>query len=457
MTAQHFRFTTAFGGDSFNDAAALKYKYRPLPRQQYRFHSHQHLHVYPPSSLPPPSYLALMTTGQQVYSYNLTPLEYHTQEAPAHETEPFWHQYDQVQQFALPPHRYPTYGYTHYNFVYDPFSMQDFAPVFIGSNTANGKILNGRQPQKPNQPRKPNQTRKNPLLKPFGSAQLFCDNGLIDLVQVKDLTRFSRSVGTEFSRARNEGNEEGHEASSGEDLGFNVEIGRTEDGFRKINLANSRSEIWVSPPSWAFQEVLHWMVSVRGFSREERLPDFTVEAIEEWGLDELVNVYTATLILGLRPRAAASSFRSHIITELYRYHTTAKDFQYVHEHLPVSDIVLKKMIEFYLIHGERGGYKHESLRGEEVAIQQYVNSCRHEEFKRLAVETQRKRDEAKLMERTARANGQTKKKGKGKQKATEAGAKGPGKKEAVQFPAPKAANQPPTAAAPAPKKAVEEE
>lgn len=89
-----------------------------------------------------------MTTGTAAYSYNLAQLGYPHYLAPPQQTEPFWDQFDHVREASVPPHNHPTFGYTHYNYVYDPFGMQNFVPVFIGSNTANGRVLKGDEVDK---------------------------------------------------------------------------------------------------------------------------------------------------------------------------------------------------------------------------------------------------------------------------------------------------------------------
>lgn len=166
MLQHHSGFTAAADGASFDDiawrtawhtawhtpwhTARLKdYKYQHPRLPVLFFPNHQH----PPHSPAAPSYLSLMNSGWLAYHYDLAQLGYPHEHAELQQTEPFWCQFNQVHQTFLPQHVYPTFGYTQFNYIYEPFNidiMQDFTPVFIGSNTANGKVLrNGEGNSRP--------------------------------------------------------------------------------------------------------------------------------------------------------------------------------------------------------------------------------------------------------------------------------------------------------------------
>lgn len=341
-----------------------------------------------------------MTFSQAIYSYDPYQLGLPNHQAPPQSTEPFWYQYEQVEQYYRPPHLCPTYGYTHYNFIYDPFSMQDFVPVFIGSNTANGKVLtDGESATK----------RERGRGKYSGDRiNVYIGDTVVDVAQVKDLVRFSRTIGAKFSN-KQEGKEED---SSQEKLGFTVEVTRSNANTREIKLINDYSKIWTAPPAWAFVEVLGWMNDVRKLPHGHDLPQFGVKDIQHFNLHELVDVYAATIILDLRPKPIVTAFRGHIIRHLAYVPATAEDFQYLHEHLPVGDAVLKKMIDTFFMHGERFHYKQKQMRGEVPVIKEYVNSCGHAEFKELVIRTMEGRNKARLArQEAAKGNGR----GKGKE------------------------------------------
>lgn len=335
-----------------------------------------------------------MTSGSLAYSYHLPHLGYPHELAQSQETEPFWQQLDQVQEFSLPPHVYPTFGYTHYNYVYDPFGMHDFVPVFIGSNTANGKVITGETSNRRGR------HQNHGLLKRFGRVSLFVgdEHGETHVgdPRVQDLIRFSKIIGAKFADKKEAKPEDQGEESDDEKLGFTVEVTPFNGTSRKVKLINSREKIWSTPPAWALAEVLSWMNDVRGIDRNSPLPQFCVEDIESYGLHDLVAVYAATIVLDLRPRAVLNTLRGCIIKDLAYRPATGEDFQYLHEHLPVGDIVLKKMIETFLMHGERNHYKQRNYKGEVTKVREYVNCCGHEEFRRLVIGTMDARNEERM-------------------------------------------------------------
>lgn len=180
-----------------------------------------------------------------------------------------------------------------------------------------------------------------------------------------------------------------------EKLGFTVQITRAANGARTVKLVNSHSKIWAAPPIWAFSEVLAWMHDVHNLDRNVTLSQFTVPGIEDYTLHELVALYAATIILELRPAAVATNLRGRIIEHLAYLPVTGDDFQYLHEHLLVGDVVLRKMIETFFMHGERNHYRQKGLRGEVEKIQGYVNGCGHEEFNTLVIGMMESRNKAR--------------------------------------------------------------
>lgn len=351
-----------------------------------------------------------MNFGFAAYTYDLAQLGYPYSIAGEQQTETFWYQHDLVHQFSQPLHLNPTFGYTHYNYVYDPFTtMQDFAPIFIGSNTANGKILKGDEAKKSRKP------RVDKLMKPAGKALLQIGDIIVDNANVQELIRFSRSIGAKFTKAK-----EGQTVAAGPtELGFTVDVFRSADGYRTIKLTNDNFKIWSLPEAWAFAEILGWMYSVHHLPRSAELPPFRIENEGAWTLHELVDVYAASLILDVRPKAVMSVFRGIVIKRLAHIPATAQDFEYLHHRIPVGDVVLRKMVETFFVHGERNHYRHWRLRGEVTRIKEYVNGCGDEAFNDLVCRFQEVRMEerkAKLQEArekgaAVKAQGQ----GKGKQ------------------------------------------
>lgn len=208
-----------------------------------------------------------------------------------------------------------------------------------------------------------------------------------------------------------------------------MDVGQSEEGHRTLKLMNDHSSCWHSPPSWAFAEILHWMSQVSGYKRSDWLPPFEVEDLERYRLHEMVDVYAAALVLDIRPKPVINDWRGHIMQTLAYVPSTVADFRYLHEHLPLGDCVLKKMVERFFVHGDRGHYNKRASRGQVALITEYVNTCGDQGFKNLVCDVQDRSGERKDAlaaevesggQRTAAAGqdkgkGRRKGKGKGKQ------------------------------------------
>lgn len=333
-----------------------------------------------------------MHFGFPAYTYDPAQLGYPHDIAEQQDTEPFWYQHDLVHQFSQPLHLNPTFGYTHYNYIYDPFTtMQDFVPIFIGSNTANRKILKGDEAKKSKKP------RVDKLMKLSGKALLQIGDIVVGNANVQELIRFSRAVGAKFTKPK-----EGQTVAAGPtELGFTVDVFRSADGDRTVRFTNDYSKIWALPEAWAFAEILGWMYSMHHLPRSVELPHFRIENENAWTLHELVDVYAASLILDVRPKAVMSLFRGVVIRKLAHVPATAQDFEYLHHRIPVGDVVLRKMVETFFVHGERNHYRNWRLKGEVTRIKEYVNGCGDEAFNELVCRFQEGRMEdrkAKLQE-----------------------------------------------------------
>lgn len=181
-----------------------------------------------------------------------------------------------------------------------------------------------------------------------------------------------------------------------EQLGFAVEVTRLPNGARSVKLVNTQSKIWEASPAWAFSEVLDWISGARNLNRNQSLPQLCAKDLEHWTLDELIDVYSATVVLDIRPGGAVATLRDHIIKRLAYLPISAGEFQYLHERLPIEDIVLRKMVETFFLHGERRHYNSKDMRVEVDKLAKYVNACCHDEFKALVIEVRGKRHAAAL-------------------------------------------------------------
>jgi hypothetical protein len=307
-------------------------------------------------------------------------------------TEPFWHQYPEwansQQQVGDTSLYYQPIPYP----LFNPAAMEhenEPATTYIGRNTVNGRII-----KKVTSP----QQGKRTLAKSKGNFKVeVSSNGtFIQQMPIKVLTRFSKVAAAAFPRpelsdkpVNGEINGVGGDDKNGptnwaDDEGKDVDVekltadiaklntdsapkvngGAAQSSKKKLNL--NLDTLYLQPPVKAFIFAFDWMHEVKKTAYGEPPLDYGGKHPEQFTLEELVEIYTAALVLDIRPNC--HKLRSALLSSITEQRPTLATLMYVHEHLPIDDVAMTRFITSYFEHRE----KREYTPTETAEIEDYV-------------------------------------------------------------------------------------
>ena len=289
------------------------------------------------------------------------------------------------------------------------------ATVYIGYKTANGHKIK--------EPRmiRTNKYQGDPLKKPWGLVTLYVDGLNMFDVELKPLIRFSRTVATAFPKrnptketkeakdgvetkagaeAKDEagpkdeaetkagaqakakaGAEEGKKgastaAKSREQAAprFAVEVFVDEQSKKRVvNITGVGREFWTVPDQHSFDVVYQWMLQAQRTPNGVKYADLKLSDEghnKGYTMRDLVDVHAAADVLGLHPRPAV--LRQQMLDHISNHSPQAEDIQYLHEHLPVQDSAITRMINTYFLRGgQKLGYTEETFD----AFGNYIDEC----------------------------------------------------------------------------------
>ena len=317
-------------------------------------------------------------------------------------TEPFWQQYPSWTQAHQPPSSqiYPTT-------FYDPrfLTTMDSETVYIGKNTRNGhkKMNSGNGPNHGGKGKAPH----NQTLKPKGKVDVYIDDAFIQDMPLGTLVRFSKTAAAAFPKPgpvkeveTGKGAETTpHDWAEDEEKSVDVEkltaeVGKLNTSSNAAKASTSKAAeksaantvdeattkhsnkelnlnldtLWFQPSVEAFDFVFKWMHMAKNARPGEQPLDYGVPQPEKLSLEKLFDMYAAALCLDLRP--FPHKHRHDLMTRVTEKKILLADLQYVHEHLPVDDPVMTRLItSFYENKDARNSYY---VKAEIDLIEQYV-------------------------------------------------------------------------------------
>lgn len=307
---------------------------------------------------------------------------YYNQVSQAYQVDPsFYH------QFLLYSSYYP--------------STMDTETLVIGSNTRNGRVIKPESER----PRRANK-------KGDGRVDVYTNGVFIRQVPFKVLVRFSKATAEAFPKKTNEAKaaskvnatksaDKAKEKDSATDWADdNSDIPEVAKELKKLNLNNNTSagksftrpgkssidfkldSIYIQPPTQAYEFAFSWMNIAKEAGHGDAVLNFGVSDPEHMSLEKMVDLYAVALILDLRP--APHKHRFELLTKMTDQKPTLATLKYVHERLPVHDVVVTRFITSYFEHRDRPG--HAYTDAELQAIEDYVctmDVALHTRFKEI--------------------------------------------------------------------------
>lgn len=285
-------------------------------------------------------------------------------------TEPFWQQYPswtQPDQFNNYNQIQPSNNYYRYN--------MDTEPLVIGYNTKNGRKIPEHKKNSTGQPNREDKPRAK------GKVDVYINGVFIQVVPLSLLVRFSTTAQDAFPKPgkKAEGSEEKESTvrNWADDEGDEINVEKLTSDMAKLkqpsetgNATTSASKVacfeppvvddhgpnkkfdvnleslWMQPPLEAFKFAFDWMYEARRTSNGEAVLAYGVPDPNKLPLSKLVDLYAAALCLRLRP--PPGQLRSDLFVRLTENAPSIDDVKYMHEHLPVDDRVMTRMITSFL-------------------------------------------------------------------------------------------------------------
>ena len=179
---------------------------------------------------------------------------------------------------------------------------------------------------------------------------------------LKELVRFSKVAAAAFPRP-----EPSDKAAN---------VGAAQSSEMKLNL--HLPTLYRQPPPGAVKFAFRWMDNAK-LTIHGPPPDYGATEPESHSLEELVNVYAAALLLDLRPDCR--TLRSTLRNRITERRPTLAALRYVHEHLPINDVVMTRFITSYFEHRDKGDYTREEQDEIELKCVCVVDPELHKRFK----------------------------------------------------------------------------
>ena len=297
-------------------------------------------------------------------------------------TEPFWQQYPSWTNPNQPinNHIYST------TFYYPPVSTaaMDSQTLYIGSNTKNGQKGSGSTNAVANR------SFHKEVVKPKGKVDVFIDDEFIREMPLGTLIRFSKAAAAAFPKpkpgkeAQNRGeadstpqdwaeddekevnveqltaqvenlsaNPQATEASSkGTEPGAAI-ASPTANAVSSTKIPNQVLDLkldtlWRQPPVTAFNFAFEWMHLAKVARPGDTVLEYGVPRPVTLSLENMVDIYAAALCLDLRP--FPHRHRHALMGRVTDKRPLVADLTYVHEHLPINDPVMTRMISSFFHH-----------------------------------------------------------------------------------------------------------
>lgn len=161
-----------------------------------------------------------------------------------------------------------------------------------------------------------------------GSNDLVAEAGLMDMI------RFSTVASTAFPKQTEK-------------------AAASKEGEKKV-LVLGLTDVAQQPHRDSISQCLQWMKANKHKKHGERLSEFTAVNSNEASLTHLVDLYAAALAVGMRPYPGA--LRTQVMDRLTNGRPLQGDVQFLWEHLPASDGIIKRMAMAYFEHRENKKY-----------------------------------------------------------------------------------------------------
>ena len=335
---------------------------------------------------------------------------YPQNQASLQPTQLFWQQYPRwtqpSQQVYNYQHHYPTHNIK-------PMESQT---IFIGSNTKNGRIL---PPE--------SMTVRNNRFTPRPKVDVYVNGIFVRQMPLGTLVRFSKTAAAAFpkldttTKDKDKSAEVETSPACADRGNDNVDVEELTAEVAKLGTGaqtptapnvvlqtqtNSSAQplvkqldlylgtLWYQPTPQSIKFALQWMEEARTARHGEAVLIYGVPQPEALSLQNLVDTYAAALCLDLRP--FPHKHRHDIMTRMTDVRPMLPDVHYIHEHLPVDDPVMTRLITSFFQHKAKHSYAH----GEAEAIEDYVYVANDDQLFKRFEDIQKDRDEkAKLRTR----------------------------------------------------------
>ena len=214
--------------------------------------------------------------------------------------------------------------------------------MLIGSNTVSGHRAKSKGPP---------------------TVEVSTDGTFLRRVPLKELTRFSKVAAAAFPRP--------------EPSEKPANVGAAQSSKKQLDLHLNTFKL--QPPEDAFDLAFEWMDNAKLTPRGNPLPDYCVPQPESLGYERLVDSYAAAVVLDIRP--APHKLRRTLLSCITEERPTRATLKYVHEHLPINDVVMTRFITSYFEHRDKSEYTREEQDEIELKYVCVVDPELHKRFK----------------------------------------------------------------------------